>query len=138
MSAEKYFSEERIKHLEMIQAVVARLAKEAALIRGWSLTVAAGFYAYSAEAASWPVAVVGMFAILVFWVLNAYYLHTERRFRCLFNRARSERDNVPLFSMDAGCENPGAPAKTLVSLTLLLFYGLLLVVGFVLAIVGFY
>lgn len=136
MPDDKHYTDQRIKHLEMIQAVVARLANEAALIRGWSLTVAAAFYAYSAEAGSWAVAIVGIVAVAVFWGLNTYYLHTERRFRCLFNRARDQGEDVPLFTMNIQGEKPCSRSNTFFSPTLLLFYGFLMLVGVVLVVVG--
>src|SRR5687767_8948381 len=79
----------RIKHLEMIQAIVARLANEAALIRGWALTVASAFFGFAAQSLSWPVAAVGLLPVLAFWGLNAYYLRTERQYRRLYDRVRS-------------------------------------------------
>ena len=136
MPDDQHYTDQRIKHLEMIQAVVARLANEAALIRGWSLTVAAAFYAYSAEAGSWQVAIVGIVAVAVFWALNAYYLQTERRFRCLFDRARDEDQDVPLFTMNIQAENPCSRSATAFSSTLLLFYGFLMLIGVVLVVVG--
>ena len=36
MNAYGEYGAERVKHMELIQAVVARLANEAALVRGWA------------------------------------------------------------------------------------------------------
>jgi hypothetical protein len=75
------FEPERINHLQMIQAVVARLANEAALIRGWALTVSAAFFGLAANARSWQVAAVGLLPVVAFWGLNACYLLAERQYR---------------------------------------------------------
>ncbi len=37
------FEDSHVKHLEMIQSVVARLGNNAFLIKGWAITVAAAF-----------------------------------------------------------------------------------------------
>lgn len=49
-----------IKHMEFLQAVIARLGNEAALVRGWALTVAAAFFGFAAKTLSWQIAAVGL------------------------------------------------------------------------------
>jgi hypothetical protein len=127
-----HFASQRIQHLEMIQAVVSRLANEAALIRGWALTVAAAFYGYAAQAADWPVAAVGLLPVIAFWVLNAYYLRAERQYRSLYARVRSHDAAVVPFSMDARKEKVHSWLRTLWSSTIAVFYGMIFVVGIIL------
>lgn len=128
--------EERIKHLEMIQNVVSRLANEAALIRGWALTVSAAFFAFAAESLSWRVAAVGMLPVIAFWGLNAYYLRAERQYRALYDRVRDKESGVQPFSMNARGEAVDNWWKTLSSLTLAAFYGVIFLVGAILILVG--
>ncbi len=53
MSEEHSFTEPILKHLEFIQAVIARQANNSFLVKGWGLTVARAFYlvfrGYAAE-----------------------------------------------------------------------------------------
>lgn len=129
---------ERIKHLEMLQGVVSRLANEAALIRGWALTVSAAFFAFAAQALSWPVAAVGMLPVIAFWGLNAYYLRAERQYRALFDRVRNRDVSVPAFSMHARGEPVASWWRTMRSPTLGAFYGVISLVGVILIVVGIY
>ncbi len=126
---------DRIKHLEMIQAVVARLASEAALIKGWALTVSAAFFGLAAQSLSARIAAVGLLPILVFWVLNAYYLRAERQYRKLFDHVRLAESAVD-FDMDARTQTVDSWSKTMFSATLCTFYGIIFVVGVILVVVG--
>lgn len=126
-----------IKHMEMIQAVVARLANEAALIRGWALTVSSAFFAFAAQSYSWRVAAVGLLPVIAFWGLNAYYLRAERQYRCLYNRVR-KGELIEPFLMDASNEEVASWWKTCRSLTLWPFYGVIVLVGFLLIVAGLY
>jgi hypothetical protein len=53
-------------------------------------------------------AVASGFTTALFWGLDAYFLHSERRFRGLYDRVRAKNRAVPELSMDPtdGIENP--------------------------------
>jgi hypothetical protein len=123
------FEPERVKHLEMIQSVVSRLANEAALIRGWALTVSAAFFAFAAKEDNWEVAAVGMLPVVAFWGLNVYYLRAERQYRALHDRVREIGSDVEPFSMDARAESVDSWWATIWAPTLAAFYGVVFVVG---------
>jgi hypothetical protein len=123
------FEPERINHLQMIQAVVARLANEAALIRGWALTVSAAFFGLAANGKSWQVAAVGLLPVVAFWGLNAYYLLAERQYRALHDRVRDRSSDVAPFSMDARGVQVASWWATLWAPTVAAFYGVIFVVG---------
>ncbi len=77
-----------LAYLEMIQAIVSRMASHSFLVKGWTITVTAALMALSASIdCGWPMAVAGP-AIVSFWWLDAYYLRQERLFRCLFDHVR--------------------------------------------------
>ena len=80
------FDDSRIKHLEMIQAVVARLGGNGFLIKGWAITVAGVFVGLAVNADDCSFARVGAASSFVFWGLDAYFLRAERRFRSLYER----------------------------------------------------
>ena len=46
--------------------------------------------------------VIALVPAFAFWGLDAYYLQQERRYRTLFDKARS--GDVPVYSMDASRE----------------------------------
>jgi hypothetical protein len=129
--AEKYrrIGSDRVKHLEMIQAVITRLASEAALSKGWALTVSSGLFGFAAHSLSPWVAAVGILLVLAFWWLSAYYLRAERQYRSLFDRVRKCDETVEIFCMDARGERGASWRKILCSPTLGIFYGVIVFVG---------
>jgi len=40
--------------------------------------------------------------VMLFWLLDAYYLALERKYRDLFNRERMRTDEPPSFDLNAG------------------------------------
>ena len=89
---------DRTKHLEMIQTVVARHASAGFSIRGWAVVLVSALVGLAAKDANPRYAVVVVLPVLMFWALDAYYLRQERLFRALYDHVRctSETD----FSMD--------------------------------------
>src|SRR5688572_16361539 len=75
---------DRHKHMDYVQAVIARLATNSFLMKGWALTVSAGLFGYAIAKASWPIALLGFLPSIGFWFLDSYYLRQERLFRCLY------------------------------------------------------
>jgi hypothetical protein len=84
------FSDDERKHLEFIQAVIARLAGASAMIKGWSLTIAVAAFGFSASREEPVVAILGLVAVTAFAILDAYYLREERLFRQLFDGVRND------------------------------------------------
>ncbi len=72
----------RIAHLKMIQAVIARLAQNSFILKGWSVTLATGLLAVALKDKD-IYAILAFFPTLVLWGLDAYYLMQERLFRQL-------------------------------------------------------
>jgi hypothetical protein len=91
----------RLRHLDMIQAVVTRQAQNSFAVRGWSVTVVSAVFAVAATQDDAPAAtvLVALAPALIFWGLDAYYLWQERLFRSLYaaaaRRAREGGDEVP-------------------------------------------
>ena len=81
-------SENQVKHLEMIQAVIARLGSNGFVIKGWAVTVAGAFLAFAVNRNKWDLAIAGMIPTFLFWMLDASFLRNERLFRDLFDRVR--------------------------------------------------
>jgi hypothetical protein len=59
--------ERKLKHLEMIQGIVNRMASNSFLLKGWSLTLVAALIALSVSQAAFLFALVGLLPCLVFW-----------------------------------------------------------------------
>lgn len=98
---------DRIKHLEFLQTTIARQASHSFAIKGWSLTVAAALYAYTATHLTWWMAVVSLLPPTVFAGLDAYYLRQERLFRALYREVANPVTEVAMFDMNtASFANP--------------------------------
>jgi hypothetical protein len=133
VTRDESLSDERIKHLEFIQGIISRLSANSFLIKGWAITVAGAFYAYTASHFNWRVASVSLLPTFAFWYLDSYFLRQERLFRCLYNDVRRAEHTTEPFSMSVTPYVKANPIwKAAGSRTLWPLYGLILVVGVVL------
>jgi len=85
--------QEKVKHLELIQSVVTRMAGNSALFKGWSVTLSAALIGLAAaKDARIQYALLGCFPPILFAILDAFYLRQERLFRKLYDRVRKTND----------------------------------------------
>lgn len=90
----------RLKHLEMVQAVIARLANTGASHKNYCLTITTAIIGLAVTLQKPAVVLIVLLPICVFAFLDAQYLKTERRFRDLFESIRAEDwASAPSFSM---------------------------------------
>lgn len=126
--------EDRRKHLEFIQAVIARLSNSSATAKGWSLTLAGAAFGFSAVNDKWYLALLGCIILIAFSVMDAYYLHSERLFRALYDDAR--KGNVQVYAMHPhDYDNAHRRIDTYRTWSVLGFYGPLLIAGAVVTLV---
>lgn len=123
-----------LKEIDLIQAVVTRMANTSFLIKGWTVTMMTFIFATKCEPKALPLVFV---PILLFWILDAYFLQQERLYRKLYqwvveNRMLSENY---LFSLStARVQDQNKPIiRVMFSTTLGVFYGgaLLLVIIYI-------
>ena len=117
------------KHLEFIQAIIARMAGNSFLLKGWTVTVSAALFELAVKDSDATVAVIALFPALSFWGLDAYYLRQERLFRKLYDAVRLASDQelqaMGVFSLspdESGKEVPGW-FQTLWSPTIIALHG---------------
>ncbi len=92
--------ERKLAHLEMVQAVVTRMASNSFQIKGWSVTLVAALFALAAVDDTNVIFVyLSCFPAMMFWVLDAYFLHQERLFRKLYDNVRTREESQINFSM---------------------------------------
>ena len=105
MSNDNY--EVKIRHLEMIQAVINRMANNSFMLKGWAITLVAGVFALSAKDANQIFFLVAYIPIVLFWFLDSYYLQLERKFKLLYNTIRNQEEPDFTFSITAppSCES---------------------------------
>jgi len=92
--------ESKLKHLELIQGVINRMAGNSFALKGWAVTLVAGIFALSSKDADKMYFLVAYIPILVFWGLDSYYLLQGRLFRSLYNKVRKSEDSNIDFSMN--------------------------------------
>jgi hypothetical protein len=64
----------RDRRLDHLQGIIQRLATNSFAIRGWAVTLASAFLGFSIKDARAAIAFVGVAPIVVFWIIDAYYL----------------------------------------------------------------
>lgn len=92
-------SEMKMKHLELIQAIITRMANNSFLLKGWAVTLLAGIFALAWNQEGFLHYLLAYIPVIMFWFLDAYYLQQERLYRGLYDKV-SELDDVDItFSM---------------------------------------
>jgi hypothetical protein len=71
-------------HLQMIQAVISRLAGQSTTVKGWSITLTGALLGYGASTRTPLIAFVAGYAVIAFAALDGYYLALERGYRSLY------------------------------------------------------
>jgi hypothetical protein len=109
-----------------IQHIINRMATNSFIIKGWTVAV---FGIILLLSGTWYQALIAVFAALIFWYLDAYFLRQKKMYRALYNEIVENKLNTgdEFFNMrtaryEAGIEVP-RPSKLMFSKTLLIFYG---------------
>ena len=76
---------DKIKHLEFIQNVITRLNSNSFQIKGWAITIVAATLALFATIQNKDFILIGIFSLILFWLMDGYCLSQERKFRGLYN-----------------------------------------------------
>ena len=89
-----------VRHLEMIQAVIRRMASNSFAIRRWSISTVAVLVGAGIATNEWAVAFGAALPSILYWLLDAYYLRQERWFIALYDKVRMDPNEVEPFSME--------------------------------------
>ena len=122
--------ESKLKHLELIQGVVNRLASDSFRIKGWSVVLVAALFVLLAREGRVGLLFIGLVPTIFFWGLDGYFLWQERLFRALYDHVRGLDESAIDFSMDTRAFGDGWDRTWIgatLSITLALFYGALIV-----------
>jgi hypothetical protein len=92
--------EPKIRHLEMIQTIINRMAGNLFFLRGWAVTLIAALFALSAKDTNHTYIFIAFFPAFIFWIFDGYFLSQERRFRDLYNKVREIPEKDIDFSMN--------------------------------------
>lgn len=86
--------EERMKHLEMIQGVIQRMANNSFLMKGWAVTLIVSVFVLADRNTNQNFFWVAFVPIIFFWFLDSYYLLLERKYIFLYNKVRKKNEKV--------------------------------------------
>jgi hypothetical protein len=114
MSPEK-IAELRVKHLEMVQSLITRMAGYGASFKSYCITVVTAVIGFALTAHKPNIIWLALLPLLAFALADAQYLRVERRFRDVFNLVRQESwDQIPSFAINL----EHAPAESYLSAAL--------------------
>lgn len=90
----------KIKHLEMIENVIERMAKDSFQLKGWAVTLVTLVGALGAKESDKRFMFLAFVPIIGFWILDAFYLQQERKYRALYRSVCEKEPDKIDFNMN--------------------------------------
>lgn len=91
----KHNDEAVIKHLEMYQGIITRMANNSAACKKWCIPLITAILAFVVKEKLYALVWLTLIPIFLFYFLDAYYLKLENQFREGFNdSAKKIRENT--------------------------------------------
>ena len=120
---------QKTAHLQMIQAVIARMASDSFKLKSWSVVLVSALFALSAKDADSSFIYLAYMPAIVFWLLDGFFLHQEKLFRAIYDVVRSKDEPKIDFSMDTKSVKRDVPGwlRCCFTKTLLPFHGAIIV-----------
>ncbi|GAB2642025.1 hypothetical protein [Vibrio panuliri] len=88
-------------YLALIQGVVSRMANNAFLIKGWSISLTTAMLALAGGTKNEIFCVISIIPVLLFWWLDAFFFYQEKKYRDIYDYAKSDSFKTEdLFSLD--------------------------------------
>lgn len=117
--------EKKLKQLEMLQAVISRMAKNSFLLKGWNVVLVSAIFVLASSELKSQLVYLAYLPTVVFWLLDGYFLRQERLFRKLYDKVRMIAEEDIDFSMNTMPIDTEVASwlRVAVSRTLLLFHG---------------
>jgi hypothetical protein len=119
--------EDRRKHLDLIAAVVGRMATASAQAKGWSITLAGAAFGVAVIRDNWVLIVLGIIGLMAFAKIDAHYLDVEKDFRDLHDAVVD--NTVTPFAMDPRGVSTRTKNESYKSWSIKWFYGPLIAAG---------
>ena len=116
--------ENKQKHLEFIQNIINRMAHNSFNLKRWTIMVVVALILFIKNT-DVDYTLLISFPVVIFWILDGYFLSRERLFRSLYDNVRMLNEKEIDFSMDTRKYTKNTCTGWLHSLfakTLLIFY----------------
>lgn len=123
-------NEELFKEIDLIQGCINRMANNSFLIKGWALGVFAGVTAFTKGENLNNIVLLlctTVVPFICFWVLDAYFLQIERKYRAMYTERLTKRknnDSDELFNLNPSKYKVSSILRIMFSQTLTIFYGI--------------
>jgi hypothetical protein len=129
--------ENKRKHLEIIQATINRMANCSFLIKGWCITIVSALLALSVKEGN-KLIFVALLPIILFWILDGFFLFQERLYRSLYDETRLKKEEEIDFSMNTSNYMGGRNnwLRAMFSKTLILLYFSLIIFIFIYSLIN--
>lgn len=87
-------SETKIRYLELIQNVITRMANNSFMLKGWAVTLVAGIFVLAGKDSD---KYFFLIPVVLFWLMDSYYLQQERLYRKLYSTAvKLEEEDIDM------------------------------------------
>ena len=112
------------------------MANNSFLLKGWAITVVGGLLAFGFKDLDSRYIFISLAVLFLFWILDGYYLHQEKRFRELYEQtAKKKESEVDFLMKTEKCEKDEDWFDCTLSPTLRVFYGGLLLVHIIIILI---
>ncbi len=91
--------DKKINHLSMIQQIINRMGSNSFLLKGWLVGIMVVVYTIAGNDTHKAI-IITIIPLLVIWILDAYYLMLERRYRALYDSVRLKSEDEIDFDMN--------------------------------------
>lgn len=94
-----------IEYFKILQNTITRMAQNSFLIKAWSITIIAGISVLTFSFINTLIFAVLIGVIIVFWIMDSYYLRLEKLYRKLYEKVvnifntPSMKTQIRLFDM---------------------------------------
>lgn len=116
------------KHLDYIQDIIKRHNSNSFIIKGWCVSIVSALFVFTQKDNSTDYFLFSLLPCVVFWILDSFYLSSERKYVDLYN----DIANVPNTNIDYSLKTSKYESLTknkwiccFFSKTLIPFYGLI-------------
>lgn len=124
------------KEIDLIQSVITRMASNSFLLKGWLISLIAVILVLSKDnlivSNLTYLSIILCLPVIVFWYLDAFFLHKEKCYRKLYEWVIQNRENTDehLYSLNYKRFEKNVPSifRIMFSKTLFPFYGLTLII----------
>lgn len=133
--------ERKIKHLEMIEEVISRMGRNSFLVKGWALTLVSIILAIGTGGRSCLYGISAVIPLIIFAVLDAYYLQFERKYRALYEKVRETDEEDIDFNLNPHTESGDKKTRLiscLLSKSIILYYSAIAFLIVIVIVVGYF